>query len=62
MPSMALDEVVFLNENNELTEGSITSLFIERDGVLLTPPLRPASCPVRSAPNCSTPAAPGSRV
>ncbi|MDB5530777.1 MAG: pabB [Devosia sp.] len=34
-----VDEVVFLNENNELTEGSITNLFIERDGILLTPPL-----------------------
>jgi len=33
------DEVVFLNENNELTEGSITTLFIERAGQLLTPPL-----------------------
>ncbi|KKB76202.1 hypothetical protein VW29_20880 [Devosia limi DSM 17137] len=34
-----VDEVVFLNENNELTEGSITSLFVERHGKLLTPPL-----------------------
>lgn len=34
-----VDEVVFCNEKGELTEGSITSLFIERDGVLLTPPL-----------------------
>jgi para-aminobenzoate synthetase/4-amino-4-deoxychorismate lyase len=34
-----VDEVVFVNERGELTEGSITSLFIERDGVLLTPPL-----------------------
>jgi len=34
-----VDEVLFLNENNELTEGSITNLFVERDGVLLTPPL-----------------------
>ena len=39
MPSHGVDEVVFLNENNELTEGSITTLFIERDGMLLTPPL-----------------------
>jgi para-aminobenzoate synthetase/4-amino-4-deoxychorismate lyase len=36
---IGVDEVVFLNENNELTEGSITNLFVERDGVLLTPPL-----------------------
>jgi len=34
-----VDEVIFLNENNELTEGSITSLFVLRDGVLLTPAL-----------------------
>jgi len=31
------DEVVFRNERGELTEGSFTNLFIERDGVLLTP-------------------------
>jgi para-aminobenzoate synthetase/4-amino-4-deoxychorismate lyase len=34
-----VDEVVFLNEHLELTEGSITNLFIERGGILLTPPL-----------------------
>lgn len=34
-----VDEVVFLNERGELTEGSITNIFIERDGVLLTPDL-----------------------
>lgn len=34
-----VDEVVFLNERGELTEGSITSLFIERNGRLLTPAL-----------------------
>ncbi|MCE9521511.1 MAG: chorismate-binding protein, partial [Alphaproteobacteria bacterium] len=33
------DEVVFLNERGEVTEGSRTNLFIERDGVWLTPPL-----------------------
>ncbi|MHA6689277.1 aminodeoxychorismate synthase component I [Devosia sp. A449] len=37
--ALGVDEVVFCNERNELTEGSITSLFLERDGVLLTPPL-----------------------
>lgn len=31
------DEVVFLNENSELTEGSRSNIFIERDGRLLTP-------------------------
>ena len=34
-----VDEVVFLNERGELTEGSITNLFVERGGMLLTPPL-----------------------
>ncbi len=33
------DEVLFVNERGELTEGSYTSIFIERGGVLLTPPL-----------------------
>ena len=33
------DEVLFLNERGELTEGAISNLFIERDGKLLTPPL-----------------------
>jgi para-aminobenzoate synthetase/4-amino-4-deoxychorismate lyase len=33
------DEVIYLNERGELTEGSRTTIFIERDGVLLTPPL-----------------------
>jgi para-aminobenzoate synthetase/4-amino-4-deoxychorismate lyase len=35
------DEVLFLNERGELTEGAITNLFVESDGRLLTPP---ASC------------------
>lgn len=34
-----VDEVVFLNERGEVTEGSITNLFIERGGKLLTPAL-----------------------
>lgn len=33
------DEAVFVNERGELTEGSYTNLFVERDGCLLTPPL-----------------------
>jgi para-aminobenzoate synthetase/4-amino-4-deoxychorismate lyase len=33
------DEVVFVNERGEITEGSRTNIFIERDGVWLTPPL-----------------------
>lgn len=33
------DEVLFLNERGELTEGSRSNLFVARAGVLLTPPL-----------------------
>ncbi len=33
------DEVLFVNGRGLLTEGSITALFVERDGVLLTPRL-----------------------
>jgi para-aminobenzoate synthetase/4-amino-4-deoxychorismate lyase len=32
------EEVVFVAPDGSLTEGSYTSLFVERDGVLLTPP------------------------
>jgi para-aminobenzoate synthetase/4-amino-4-deoxychorismate lyase len=32
-------EVVFRDSQGFLTEGSFTSLFVERDGILLTPPL-----------------------
>ena len=32
------DEVIFLNERGEVTEGAITNLFIEAAGRLLTPP------------------------
>jgi 4-amino-4-deoxychorismate lyase len=33
------DEVILLNEKGEVCEGVITNLFIEADGMLLTPPL-----------------------
>jgi para-aminobenzoate synthetase/4-amino-4-deoxychorismate lyase len=33
------DEVIFIDPDGFLTEGSVTSLFVERDGILLTPPL-----------------------
>jgi len=33
------DEVIFTNERAEVTEGSITSIFIEKDGILKTPPV-----------------------
>ncbi|MEQ1698082.1 MAG: aminodeoxychorismate synthase component I [Hyphomicrobiaceae bacterium] len=39
------DEVVYLNERGELAEGSRTTIFIERDGVLLTPPLNAGALP-----------------
>jgi len=32
-----IDEVIFLNENDELCEGSFTSLFLKIDGTILTP-------------------------
>ncbi|MCL5966494.1 MAG: aminodeoxychorismate synthase component I [Deltaproteobacteria bacterium] len=37
--SAGFDEVLFLNERGELTEGAITNLFVEIDGRLFTPPL-----------------------
>ena len=37
--AFGLDELVFTNEHGALTEGSFTTLFVERDGLLLTPPL-----------------------
>ena len=33
------DEVVYLNENGDLAEGSLSNIFAGRDGRLLTPPL-----------------------
>lgn len=33
------DEVIFLNERGEVTEGARSNIFVERDGILLTPPL-----------------------
>ncbi len=32
-------EVLFLTADGDLTEGSFTNVFVERDGILLTPPL-----------------------
>lgn len=39
------DEVVFFDLDGFLTEGSITAIFVERDGVLLTPPLSRGALP-----------------
>jgi para-aminobenzoate synthetase/4-amino-4-deoxychorismate lyase len=33
------DEVIFLNERGELSEGTRSNIFVKRDDVLLTPPL-----------------------
>ncbi len=33
------DEVIFLNERGEVTEGARSTVFVARDGILLTPPL-----------------------
>lgn len=33
------DEVIFLNSNDEVCEGSFTSIFVEKDGAFFTPPL-----------------------
>jgi para-aminobenzoate synthetase/4-amino-4-deoxychorismate lyase len=33
-------EVIFLNQNGEITEGSFTNIFIEKNGQLFTPPIR----------------------
>jgi len=37
--TVGADEVIYLNERNELAEGSRTNIFVERDGCLVTPPL-----------------------
>jgi len=36
---VSADEVLFLNAQGQLTEGSITNIFVEKDGQLLTPPI-----------------------
>ena len=40
---LGTDEVIYLNERGELAEGSRTTIFIERDGELLTPAARRGS-------------------
>lgn len=37
---LELFEILFTNTKGEVTEGSITNIFIEKDGVLITPPLQ----------------------
>ena len=36
---LGADEVVFVNERGEITEGARSNIFVKRDGMLLTPPL-----------------------
>jgi para-aminobenzoate synthetase/4-amino-4-deoxychorismate lyase len=38
-PHPGSDELIFRNERGELTEGARSNIFIEREGLLLTPPL-----------------------
>jgi len=40
-----VDEAIFLNLAGELAEGTITNLYVERDGILLTPPLTSGALP-----------------
>jgi para-aminobenzoate synthetase/4-amino-4-deoxychorismate lyase len=36
---LGTDEVVFVNERGEITEGARSNIFVAREGILLTPPL-----------------------
>ena len=40
-----VDEAIFVNERGEIAEGTITNVFLEREGVLLTPPLTSGCLP-----------------
>ncbi|QRM19111.1 aminodeoxychorismate synthase component I [Dechloromonas sp. TW-R-39-2] len=44
-PDSAVFDVIFLNERGELAEGARSNIFVERDGVLLTPPLSSGCLP-----------------
>lgn len=39
------DEALFLNDRNEVAEGTITNVFLLREGVLLTPPVTSGALP-----------------
>lgn len=43
--TLGSDEVIYLNERGELSEGSRTTIFIERGGTLVTPPLEAGVLP-----------------
>jgi branched-subunit amino acid aminotransferase/4-amino-4-deoxychorismate lyase len=34
-----LDEVIFVNQAGFVSEGTITNVFVKKDGILLTPPI-----------------------
>ena len=38
-------DAIFLNQHGEIAEGARSNVFVERDGVLLTPPLRSGALP-----------------
>ncbi|MGB7503706.1 MAG: aminodeoxychorismate synthase component I [Azonexus sp.] len=44
-PDLPVFDVVFLNERGEVAEGARSNVFVERDGVLLTPPLASGALP-----------------
>ena len=44
-----IDEWLFLNSRGEVCEGTITNVFVAREGVLLTPPLACGLLPGRAA-------------
>ncbi|MFQ5347033.1 MAG: aminodeoxychorismate synthase component I [Rhodothalassiaceae bacterium] len=39
------DEIIFRNERGEIVEGTRTNIFVEREGILLTPPLESGPLP-----------------
>jgi para-aminobenzoate synthetase/4-amino-4-deoxychorismate lyase len=39
VPAKDFDEMIFLNERDEITEGTISNIFIEKNGRMLTPPV-----------------------
>ena len=45
MADASLFDVVFLNERGEVVEGARSNVFVERDGLLLTPPLASGALP-----------------
>lgn len=44
LPS-GVDEMILLNERDEICEGTISNLFLQRDGMLLTPPVTSGCLP-----------------